>query len=380
MKKTQILLTAIAGSCVVALLFAGIYFGNPVKEDYADVFVGVDAAYDAPEEIKMRVDAMAPFTNVFVIGSTGITFNETKLTDLCQYIYDKGLKFIVYTDDHEPPTLPSRQWIENAKIRWSSRFLGLYVYDEVGGKQLDLYEWRIVEKADNNSDARNQFVAHIDSLIQVATSNTTANEGIQVFSSDYALYWFDYKAGYDVLFAEFGWNYSRQMNVAFCRGAAEAQKKEWGVMITWTYSVEPYLESGEELFKDMVSAYDNGAKYILIFDTNENYTNGVLMEEHVQAIKQFTQYAHANPRKFGRVSERTAFVLPKDYGYGFRGPEDKIWGLWENDAFSYELSVKLGVFLEEYGNKMDVIYDDDVDYDRLGYDKVIFWNGTTLKR
>ena len=380
MKKTQILLTAIAGSCVVALLFAGIYFGNPVKEDYADVFVGVDAAYDAPEEIKMRVDAMAAFTNVFVIGSTGITFNETKLTDLCQYIYDKGLKFIVYTDDHEPPTLPSRQWIENAKIRWSSRFLGLYVYDEVGGKQLDLYEWRIVEKADNNSDARNQFVAHIDSLIQVATSNTTANEGIQVFSSDYALYWFDYKAGYDVLFAEFGWNYSRQMNVAFCRGAAEAQKKEWGVMITWTYSVEPYLESGEELFKDMVSAYDNGAKYILIFDTNENYTNGVLMEEHVQAIKQFTQYAHANPRKFGRVSERTVFVLPKDYGYGFRGPEDKIWGLWENDAFSYELSVKLGVFLEEYGNKMDVIYDDDVDYDRLGYDKVIFWNGTTLKR
>ncbi|HIJ07835.1 TPA: hypothetical protein HA274_00550 [Candidatus Bathyarchaeota archaeon] len=380
MKKTQILLTAIAGSCVVALLFAGIYFGNPVKEDYADVFVGVDAAYDAPEEIKMRVDAMAAFTNVFVIGSTGITFNETKLTDLCQYIYDKGLKFIVYTDDHEPPTLPSRQWIENAKIRWSSRFLGLYVYDEVGGKQLDLYEWRIVEKADNNSDARNQFVAHIDSLIQVATSNTTANEGIQVFSSDYALYWFDYKAGYDVLFAEFGWNYSRQMNVAFCRGAAEAQKKEWGVMITWTYSVEPYLESGEELFKDMVSAYDNGAKYILIFDTNENYTNGVLMEEHVQAIKQFTQYAHANPRKFGRVSERTVFVLPKDYGYGFRGPEDKIWGLWENDAFSYELSVKLGVFLEEYGNKLDVIYDDDVDYDRLGYDKVIFWNGTTLKR
>ena len=109
MKKTQILLTAIAGSCVVALLFAGIYFGNPVKEDYADVFVGVDAAYDAPEEVKMRVDAMAPFTNVFVIGSTGITFNETKLTNLCQYIYDKGLKFIVYTDDHEPPTLPSKQ-------------------------------------------------------------------------------------------------------------------------------------------------------------------------------------------------------------------------------------------------------------------------------
>jgi len=32
---------------------------------------------------------------------------------------------------------------------------------------------------------------------------------ITAFTSDYALYWFDYLAGYDVLFAQFGWNFAR---------------------------------------------------------------------------------------------------------------------------------------------------------------------------
>lgn len=380
MKTKSVAVVAIAGSLIITFLFAGFFLGNQPKEDYEEVFVGVDAAYDNPGEIKALVEAISPYTNVFVIGSTGITFSEEKLTDLCQYLYEKGLKFIVYTDDHnDPPVFLSGQWIESAKSRWGSSFLGLYIYDEVGGKQLDLYEWRIVRNADNNSDARIQFESHIDDLIKRAASNTTSIEGIQAFSSDYALYWFDYKAGYDVLFAEFGWNYSRQMNVAFCRGAAEVQQRDWGVMITWTYSGEPYLGSGEDLFKDMVSAYDNGAKYILIFDTNENYTHGVLSEEHLRAIENFTEYAHNNPRRFGQVNERTAFVLPKDYGYGFRGLEDKIWGLWENDAFSYELSVKLGNLLEEYGDRLDVIYDDEVDYDQLGYNQIIFWNGTILE-
>jgi hypothetical protein len=82
-----------------------------------------------------------------------------------------------------------------------------------------------------------------------------------------------------------------------CRGAAVAQDRDWGVMITWTYNQFPYLGSGEELYNDMVLAYENGAKYTLVFDTNENYTLGILKEEHLQSIKDFTQYAHSNPRR-----------------------------------------------------------------------------------
>ena len=144
--------------------------------------------------------------------------------------------------------------------------------------------------------------------------------------SDYALYWFDYKAGLSTVFAEFGWNYSRQLNVALCRGAATVQNKNWGVMIDWTYTNPPYLESGPQLLDDMKLAYDNGAKYIIIFDSNENYTQSTLQPEHLQAMQQFWQYAQANPRPSDPPSSRVAFVLPNDYGYGFRGPDDKIWG------------------------------------------------------
>jgi hypothetical protein len=256
----------------------------------------------------------------------------------------------------------------------------LYVYDEVGGKHLDLWTYRVFTEAENYTDARNLFVAHMESLIQLASSNSTSIQGVQTFSSDYALYWFDYKAGYDVLFAEFGWNYSRQLNVALCRGAALVQNRKWGVMITYTYDQEPYLEDHEKLYEDMVFAYENGAEYIMIFDTNPNYTHGILGEQHFQAMKRFTQYAHENPRVEHSAAERTAFVLPKDFAYGFRGPTDKIWGLWEaeEDPLSFELSDRLGSLLDYYGNELDVIYDDQVDYDKLEYDRILFWNGTVL--
>jgi hypothetical protein len=201
----------------------------------------------------------------------------------------------------------------------------------------------------------------------------------QLFTSDYALYWFDYKAGYDAVFAEFGWNYSRQLNAALCRGAATVQNKEWGAIILWTYTAPPYLESGPELYKDLVLAYDNGAKYVLVFDSNVDYTQGILKEEHLQALQQFWQYARENPRKSNQVGARVACVLPNGYGYGFRGPSDGIWGLWASDALSYNLSMSIGGLLEEHGTKLDIIYDDGLqpgnDY---GYSKLVYWNDPSL--
>jgi hypothetical protein len=198
-----------------------------------------------------------------------------------------------------------------------------------------------------------------------------------LFTSDYALYWFDYKGGYEVVFAEFGWNYSRHLNVALSRGAATVQNKDWGVMITWTYTEPPYIESGDELYDDMILAYENGAKYIVIFDTNKDFTHGILKEEHLEALKQFWQYTQNNPRNNTAINDRVAYVLPKGYGYGFRGPNDKIWGLWEADNFSFEISTRLGCLLEQYRTKMDIIYDDGLNSSNTNtYDKLIFWNGT----
>jgi hypothetical protein len=377
--NTKYALAAIIASLLIAalLLKYGFLDTTPAKGEYVDVFVGVDAAYDSLEEIKTLVDAISPYTNLFVIGSTGVTHNVTKLDDLAQYVYDKGLSFIVYT---EMPPVIGASWIANAKAKWGGSFLGLYVYDETGGKQLDNFTVTAVHKANNYTDAKNQFVATLNMSLNWVVWNFTDVQNLQLFSSDYALYWFDYEAGYDTVFAEFGWNYSRQLNVALNRGAATAQNKDWGVIITWKYDDEPYIESSEQLYDDMVLAYENGAKYIVIFDTNKPYTHGILGERHFQAIRQFTDYAHKNPRTENAASERVAFALPEDFAYGFRGPNDKIWGLWEadSDALSYELSVKLGNLLTQYGDKLDVIYDDAFSVNAHSYSKVIFWNGTVI--
>ena len=351
---------------------------DPSKEEIQEFFVGIDVAYDNLDEIKELIDEVSPYTNLFVIGSTGISYNETKLNETCQYLYDRDMYFIIYTHSRSSSGL---QLIVDIQNKYENHFLGVYFDDEQGGKQLDIFEPRWVEEADNSSDAANQFV---EGLFYWLEGRSFRNEPVyyeirpsdfRLFSSDYTYYWFDYKAGYDVLFAQFGWNYSRQLNVALCRGAATAQNKDWGAIIAWTYNDWPYIGTGKELYEDMKLAYDNGAKYVLVFDSDENYTQGILREQHFEALKQFWEYTQNNPRTSKTNNDRVAYVLPKDYGYGFRGPNDKIWGLWEVDALSLEISYHLGYFLEEYGTNLDVIYDDGIEFDKL-YGKYIFWNGT----
>ncbi|MEJ2271580.1 MAG: hypothetical protein P8X91_03675 [Candidatus Bathyarchaeota archaeon] len=300
-------------------------------DSQVDVLVGVDVAYADLSAIKTRIDEVSSYTNVFVIGSTGITYNEERLDEICQYLYERDMFFIIYWESGFP-----EEWFEYAKDRWNDLFLGFYFLDEVGGRQLDRIHMPVRE-ADSYADAGNKFV---NSLNNILDPGNYYSSNSSVFTSDYALYWFDYRAGYDTVFAEFGWNYSRQLNIALNRGAATMQNKDWGVIITWTYNNPPYLESGPELYNDLVLAYQNGAKYILIFDSNEDYTGTTLKEEHYKAIEQFWQYTKDNQRNNDK-EKQVAFVLPNGYGYGFRGPDDKIWGLWQADSLSLEISYHL---------------------------------------
>jgi hypothetical protein len=156
------------------------------------------------------------------------------------------------------------------------------------------------------------------------------------------------------------------------------QEKEWGVIITWTYTEPPYIKSGEELCNDLVLAYENGAKCILIFDSNKNYTKGILMEEHLAALKQSWEYMQNNPRENSATSDKVGYVLPKNYGYGFRGPNDKIWGLWEADSLANPICKTLGNLMEEYGPRLDIIYDEGLESaNTYGYSKLFFWNSSS---
>ena len=80
------------------------------------------------------------------------------------------------------------------------------------------------------------------------------NNSIQTFTSDYALHWFDYKAGYDIVLAQLGWNHTLAQDMALVRGAARLQNKPWGAIITWKYNHQPYLDSGEAIYEQMCTA------------------------------------------------------------------------------------------------------------------------------
>ena len=257
--------------------------------------------------------------------------------------------------------------------------MGFYSYDEPAGRELDLNETRInVNAVTSNIDAAAQFENNMSSQLN-PIKNYLSSTNFQLFTSDYALYWFDYKSGYDTVFAEFGWNYSRQLNLGLCRGAANVQNKAWGIMITWTYTRSPYIESGSQLYSDMKLAYDNGAKYIVVFDSNQDYTGGILKDEHLHALQQFWQYAQNSYGESNPVGVRVAFVLPDGYGYGFRGPNDRIWGIWSADAFSNNLSISVSNLIEKYDTKLDIIYDDGLQPgNNYGYSKLIYWNDPSL--
>ena len=363
---------------LVSPLFLGFcsLVNDPSSLATLDVFVGVDVAYDDVEGIKILVDEIRFFTNFFVIGSTGITFNVTKLDEVCQYVYDSGLYFIVYT--HLTTLLPQPQWVDDARQMWGSRFLGLYAFDEAGGHQIDCARpHMLVEEAENYTDAANKFVGLLEEHLKHFTDYYICAGEFPLFTSDYGLYWFDYKAGYDVVFTEFGWNHSRLLNVALCRGAAEVQNKDWGVMITWTYRDNPYIESGQELYDDLILAYQSGAKYIVVFNYPKASTYGILEEEHLEALKSFWQYVKLNPRMIDTMDSRVAYALPEDYGYGFRGPDDKTWGLWEDDSLSNQIWNDANAFSEEYELELDIIYEDGVEHNSTSrYRKIMFWNGT----
>jgi hypothetical protein len=371
---------------IVSLFLTCRVFNKPPP----DVFVGIDVAYDDVAEIKLLVDEIKPYTNTIIIGSSGITFDVVKLDDVCQYVYDRGFYFMIFAHPlDEPDKLVIQcQWVLDARPRWGEHFLGLYAFDEPGGRQLDNASYRIVSEgwiADNYknwTEAADRYVNTAFIYLHHMIEDQMCGLDLTLFTSDYALYWFDYKAHYDVVFAEFGWNYSRTINVALDRGAANIQNRDWGVVITWEYTQLPYLESGEELYNDLVLAYESGAEYILVFDTDENYTQSVLTKGeggHLDALKRFWQYATDNPRPSAPLIDRVAYVLPKDYGYGFRGPNDTIWGLWGADEYEHSLkiSTEVGALIDEYQNRLDIIYDDGLKANSsYGYSKLIFWNGT----
>jgi hypothetical protein len=366
----------------VLIIFASIssiYIYYQLNNTKKRFFFGVTYGQNTVEEAKLLIDKVKDYTNLLIINSYPITINNTTpqvLNEICDYATTANLHFIVYFFSFHPRAGPWQQeWLDTAKQKWGEKFLGIYLRDEPGGRQIELAGPEpAVKNAANYSDAADSFVGYVSSTFSVQFLN---GKGVPIFTSDFALYWFDYQAGYNVIFAELGWNNSRTREIALCRGAANMLNKDWGTIITWTYNQPPYLASGSEIYQDMVDSYTAGAKYVVVFDYPqypEDNQYGILTDEHFSAMEQFWDYATSHPREEKKTE--AAYLLPKDYGWGMRNQNDKIWGIWETDDKAPIIWENLNKLETKYGLNLDIIYDDPRYNSEGKYHQIYQWNAT----
>lgn len=372
LKQKIILLTIVLIVVILASLFIALNWKN--SSTVSNCYVGVEVAYTNTNtsDIRTMVGRVKDYTNVFVIGSVELTYNETALNESCDYIYDAGLKIIVLLTNHSNYNYDELAWVSKAQQKYGSGFLALYRYDEPGGDQLDNRRLAFVNNASTYADAASNYTYILEQHVDFYRGNAST-----IITADYGLYWWDYKGGYDAILAEFVGNQSRQRHIALCRGAALTNNKNWGAIITWKYNQEPYVESDTELYNDLTLAYTNGAKYIIVFDYPKTGPYGILNDNHFNALKRFWDYARMNPQDFDSIKAEAAYILPKDYGSGLRSSTDTIWGLFLSDNLSAKSWNDIIILINHYNSKFNILFDDI----SLGnvtnrYSKVFYWNET----
>jgi hypothetical protein len=236
------------------------------------------------------------------------------------------------------------------------------------------------------AEAANRYVnAKQNSLSMMGNQSN-----LKLFTSDYALYWFDYMSGYDTVWAQLGWNNSATQEIALVRGAANMQNRSWGTMITWQSNTAPYLQSGDQMYDEMRQSYESGAEYVIIFNytpddnplgiinngTRVDSGTGLLQDEHFAAMQKFWTDVVENSQETNNVTAEAVLVLPNSYGWGMRNPNDTIWGLWQVDSTSAQIWTQLQSKLAQYGSKLDIVYDDPAYPVDGKYDQTYLWNQT----
>ena len=136
----------------------------------------------------------------------------------------------------------------------------------------------------------------------------------------------------------------------------------------------------------MLTSYEAGAKYIILFNYPILNDYGVMKSEHFMAMKRF--WNDITHKSFADLSQpEAALVLPKNYGWGMRLPTDTewglraqpdtIWGFWQADEKAQAIASIMGKLLAQYGASLDIVYEDPAyPVSKAGYETVYYWNQT----
>ncbi|MGD0450136.1 MAG: hypothetical protein ABSA79_03645 [Candidatus Bathyarchaeia archaeon] len=382
-------------------------------------YIGVAFCGNTTQEAELLIDRVKSYTNLFILDAgVNVRANQTTVEEICDYAVANGLSVIINMGIKDVTNPASWNWfwqtqsLDAIKQRWTQRwgdkFLGIYYNDEVGGLQLDA-NWRtfytifgsrlnkigvpVAEDLDaiklkmqayldngtlpTNYDLEANFFVNDVMGMDPGVQNLTAAK-IPMFISDYGLYWWDYLGGYSTVFTELGWNVSVAEQIAQVKGAARMQGKDWGVMITWTYEQWPYLAEGDEIYNQMLTSYEAGAKYIAVFNYPYNGSVYGAMDNGGQFLALQRFWDDITTKKFPNLSApEAALVLPHNFGWGMRNPNDTIWGFWLSDNRTQMIGTEISMLLAKYGPALDIVFDDTAyPVSNVPYQHVYYWNQT----
>lgn len=372
-------------------------------------YVGVAFGGTTVNQAITLIDRVKGYTNLFILnaGRNSLSTNQTAVSEICDYATSQGLSIIINLGVKTKDT-PAWQlgFFNSSKDRYGDKFLGVYYDDEPMGIPFD-WDWQGVFR--NGSEAyQDPYLPTLEPLFQrlqqaSQTGQLPANysveaqwyhnllmrnqghnqlkaDNITTFTSDYLLYWYDFLGNYDTVFAQLIGSNSTDWakQISLIRGAATLQNKTWGTIITWSNTQAADLGSGETLYNQMATSYNAGAKYIVVFDYPYNESAnpyGILTDEHFNAMKNF--WNQVVTRQDPTLAKAEAvLVLPKDYGWGMRSQDDRIWGIWPADAKAPIIWSNTQKLLAQYGLKLDIVYYDPAYPLGGNYSRVYLWNET----
>ena len=288
------------------------------------------------------------------------------------------------------PVTPTQTiYYPNGTICYVTSATSFYVYEpdgrvldengQVAANQGNISQFQLYQQVRNlnplmnYTDIANLYVNNLQNTLSSIGNQSYVN----LFTSDYSLYWFDYLGGYNTVFAELFGTQTDAQNLALVRGAADMQGKSWGVMIEPASQSPLNLQTGDQIYNELKQAYENGAEYGVVFNyaPNSNSTAGLLQDEQFNAIQRFWTDIVQNPKVTNNVKGQDALVLPSDYGSVLRSPTDSVWGIWQPDS-SQQVWNAVQTSLAKYGSKLDIVYNDPNFLTAGNYQRIIYWNQT----
>ena len=126
-------------------------------------------------------------------------------------------------------------------------------------------------------------------------------------------------------------------------------------------------------------ADEAGSNYVVIFNYAEDIDGrfGIMQDAHFMDLERFwKEVVESLEVRNGSIKAEAVLVLPENYGWGMRDPDDKIWGLWGPDEKSLQIWELSRNLLEQYGLSLDIIYEDSEFPIEGKYEKIFYWNQT----